>query len=172
MINTTICLVVKFLLLLHLSKERLFDVIKRDNGRCTLKSCLAYINNLKKEEKCKLDIDFLVSCKTYEIFPKFLRFKLYKKSLHSSSFYKSWQNKLLDQEIQFKKRRRTELKLKCDELRTRLRQELTFFKFFWLLNVIDDIVSTFKKKHGMIHDRKLRRIGVDNSLHPCIFLFV
>ena len=157
----------KFLLLLHLSKERLFDVIKRDNGRCTLKSCLAYINNLKKEEKCKLDIDFLVSCKTYEIFPKFLRFKLYKKSLHSSSFYKSWQNKLLDEEIQFKKRRRTELKLKCDEIRTRLRQELTFFKFFWLLNVIDDIVSTFKKKHETIHDRKLRRIGIDNSLHPC-----
>lgn len=51
MINTTICLVVKFLLLLHLSKERLFDVIKRDNGRCTLKSCLAYIANLKEEER-------------------------------------------------------------------------------------------------------------------------
>ena len=40
-------------------------------------------------------------------------------------------------------------------------------QFFWLLNIIDEVVSVFKKKHETIHDRKLRRIGIDNSLQPC-----
>ena len=35
------------------------------------------------------------------------------------------------------------------------------------MNVIDEVVSVFKKKHETIHDRKLRRIGIDNSLQPC-----
>ena len=167
MINISLCFIVKFLLFLTPSKQRLFDIIKRDHGRPTLKCVLTYSASLKKQEKCRLDLEFLVSCKTYEIFPKFLRFKLYKKSLHSSAFYKSWQNKLLDQEIQLKKNRLPELKQECDGLRNKLRQDLTFFKFYWLLNVTNDIVSTFKRKHEAIHDRKLRGIGISSSLQPC-----
>ena len=62
-----------------------------------------YWTTSRKFETCKLDIDFLVKCKTYNIFPKFLHFKLYKRSLHTTNFYKAWQNKLLFTEIKCKK---------------------------------------------------------------------
>ena len=51
----------------------------------------------RKLEKSKLDLEFPVKCNTYNTMPKFLRFKLYRKSLHDTSLYKSWQHKLLDQ---------------------------------------------------------------------------
>lgn len=167
MINTTLCFIVKFLLLICPSRQRLYDVIKRDCGRSTLKSVLTYSDILKKKEKCDLDLDFLLTCKAYAIFPKFLRFKLYKKTLHSSKFYKSWQNKLLDEEIQFKRKRSAELKNKINEERCNLRQTLSFFKFYWLLNVTKEVLATFRRKHEAIHHRKLHRIGIENRRQPC-----
>ena len=50
-------------------------------------------------EKTNLEIQFLTKCKTYDILPRFLRFKLYRKSLHSNEFHKSWQIKILDHEF-------------------------------------------------------------------------
>ena len=53
----------------------------------------------KKHEKSCLDLEFLIRCKRYNVVLKFLRFKLYKQSLQSSVFYKSWQSKLLNHEL-------------------------------------------------------------------------
>ena len=60
--------------------------------------------NKKKHVKACLDVEFLIKCKTFNVIPKFLRFKLYKKSLRSASFYRSWQTKLLNYEIICKKK--------------------------------------------------------------------
>ena len=35
--------------------------------------------------------NMLKLCKTYNVIPKFLRFKLHKRSLRSASFYRPWQ---------------------------------------------------------------------------------
>ena len=40
-----------------------------------------YENHSRKLQKAKLDVDYLVKCKIYNVFPKFLKFKLYKKSI-------------------------------------------------------------------------------------------
>ena len=58
----------------------------------------------KKQEKTVLDLEFLNKCKTYNVFPKFLRFKLYRRSLQNSGFYKSWLTKLLNNEIRLKRK--------------------------------------------------------------------
>ena len=63
-----------------------------------------YENHSRKLQKAKLDFDYLVKCKIYNVFPKFLKFKLYKKALYSNPCYKSFQTKLLNNEINFKKR--------------------------------------------------------------------
>lgn len=126
--NITICLVIRFLLLLKPTKVRLFDAIKRDHGNTSLKSVLGHVALSKKYEKCSLDLNFLLSCKTYDIFPKFLRFKLYKKSLHTTSLYKSWQSKLLDGEIKLKRKRQTELEKKRNESCKAIRSLLSFFQ--------------------------------------------
>ena len=62
---------------------RLFEAIKRDYGRTTLRSALGYVALIKKREQSSLDLDFLLTFKTYDIFSKLFRFKLHKKSLHS-----------------------------------------------------------------------------------------
>ena len=59
-------------------------------------------SNRKKLCKIELDLVFLKKCKVYDVIPKFLRFKLHRKSLQSSQFYKSWVIKLLDKEIKDK----------------------------------------------------------------------
>ena len=58
----------------------------------------------RKVTKTKLDIEFLQKCKIYNICPKFLKFKLYKKSLNSAAFYKAWQFKLLINELKSKRK--------------------------------------------------------------------
>ena len=42
---------------------------------------------------------FLQQCKTYNLTPKFLNFKLYNKRLHTYDDYIAYQRKLLDNEI-------------------------------------------------------------------------
>ena len=50
------------------------------------------LDSSRKLEKSKLDLKYLMKCKTYNTMPKFLRFKLYRKFLHDTSLYKSWQH--------------------------------------------------------------------------------
>ena len=88
------------------------DVIHRNHGQETLSGFRRFFDANKKKAKCELDLEFLVKCKTYEIFPKFLRFKLHKKCLHNKKFYKSWQTKLLNEEIKCKRLRINDLSVK------------------------------------------------------------
>ena len=60
------------------------------------------MNAKSKLEKTKCDLEFLNKCKTYNVIPKFLRFKLYKRNVQNSNLYKSWQYKLLNLEIKSK----------------------------------------------------------------------
>ena len=86
--------VIKFLFLLQFGKSTLFDVITRNHGAQSRKLAFRCIDIHKKLRKAELDVEFLKTCKTYDIFPKFLRFKLYKKYLHSSNAYKAFQYQL------------------------------------------------------------------------------
>ena len=58
-----------------------------------------YGNVSKKLTKRRDDLEFLNLCKIYGLTPKFVRFKIYKRTLQNTKFYKSWQNKLLINEI-------------------------------------------------------------------------
>ena len=58
----------------------------------------------KLYEKVTLDVQFLRKCAVYEVFPKFLRFKLYNRRLENAEFYRQWQKQLLLKEISEKER--------------------------------------------------------------------
>ena len=92
-----------------------FEYLKEYYDATTVQNYRKLINTSKKLEKSKLDHEFLLKCKTYNIIPKFLQFKLYRKSLHSCQFYKSWQIKLLSYEIKDKKDRIEQLSLARDD---------------------------------------------------------
>ena len=116
--------------------------------------------------KTNLDLKYLIKCKTYELFPKFIRFKLYKKCLQTSSFYRSWQMKLLNYEINCKNK----LSSKYSDDIANLKQELES-NFSKIDNyVIEHFVKkiTEKKKQNVIsgHKKKLHKLGIDNELGP------
>ena len=114
----------------------------------------------KKLRKAELDIEFLKTCKIYGIFPKFLRFKLYKRSLHSSSAYKTFQGELLDHELSTKTERAAYLGKQYADLRDSIRRLLTFFEFRMFTLHDNEIIETFVKKCKKTHLKKLNHLGI------------
>ena len=166
--NTTcIFYVIKFLLLLKFGRATLFDVVTRNHGSQCRKQVLRCIDLHKKLSKCELDVDFLNTCKTYDIFPKFLRFKLYKRSLHTSEAYKSFQYELLDQELSSRTERAVYLRQQHIKLRDNLQRQLSFFEFRMFKLQDLEILQAFTSKCKKTHQKKLHHLGIYNELSPC-----
>ena len=117
--------------------------------------------------KVTLDLEFLKKCKVFGVFPKFLRFKLYKRSLQNSYFYKTWQNKLLVKEIQ-DKRRSIDLfseKKKC--LFNSLSSLVGVVTLLRIRQYVSNRLNEQKTKTQETHSKKLRNLGIDRPLAPC-----
>ena len=78
------------------------NTIHRRYGPETVRTFRWLEDKERKLEKISLDLNFLTSCKAYNIIPHFLQFKLYKKSIQSNFIYKNFQQELLDREIEDK----------------------------------------------------------------------
>ena len=104
-------------------------------------------------------MDFLIRCKTYDVVPRFMRFKLYRKCLHNSEFYKECLSKLMKREIAFKKRRKEMLILQVNELKSRLKQSVSFVDFYVLQNAINVNVAKYSNSILEVHKRKLSNLG-------------
>ena len=135
-------------------------------GNDSAKSYYSIISDSKKLEKSKLDLDFLLKCKTYDVIPKFLRFKLYKKSLHSSQFYKSWQIKLLTFEISSKTKRISELEELLKQKTTTFYNQVSYFDQIRIRSKVKAIVESFRLKTYNLQKNKLQNLGVYNDLLP------
>ena len=120
----------------------------------------------KKHTKSCLDLEFLVKCKTYRTVPKFLRFKLYKRNLHSSSFYKSWQNKLLIHEINFKKKSIEQLLSQTTELKDLISAKFSRIDSMIVFHCVNEFVYKFRERIASTHAKKLKDLGVNNKLSP------
>ena len=87
------------------TSESLVHVVNRRYGRGTVQ-LLRKLEKLDyKHRKAKLDLEFLLSCQEKEVIPNFLYFKLANKRLQTSEAYRNFQNRLLSEEINEKKRR-------------------------------------------------------------------
>ena len=103
MFSTVLALL--FILKIRLKNaHNVFGYFNQRYGADGLKKYRTLHNLSLKTSKLNLDLDYLIKCKIYNVFPKFLRFKLYKRSLHHAHFYKIWQSKLLSNEINLKKK--------------------------------------------------------------------
>ena len=96
-----------------------------------------------------------------------MRFKLYRKSLHSSQFYKSWQIKLLNHEILDKRRRICELETSRKKDRSLLDEKLSVIDRCIVGWAVNRSVGHYEKNIECNHERKLSHLGVFNSLNPC-----
>jgi len=109
----------------------------------------------------------LVKCKTYGVLPKFLRFKLYKRSLQNTNFYKSWQNKLLNKEISFK---RSAVRRLDDEISTRdteVRLRFSLIDGALVVRYCNREIENFRDRTLATHRKKLAELGVSSEIRPC-----
>ena len=157
-----IYLVLNFLLRIRCIKPIELDEIRTKYNSTGIQSYFRFYNETKKKSKTELDIDFLKSCKTYTLFPKFLRFKLYRKSLQSSDAYKKFQSQLLEEEISSKQ--------KCLNKLRPPQKHLSIFSKFDRVRIqrkVKLLVSEYELKTKTVHYKKLSNIGIDTRLQPC-----
>ena len=92
---------ISFLVTLRLRQLNLPNHIRTKYGADASKQFWRYGDCMWKLRKAQLDVEFLSKCKTFKVYPKFVRFKLYKRCLHTAEFYESWQSILLSREINY-----------------------------------------------------------------------
>ena len=149
------------------SKKDLPNFIRNSYGEEEYRIFRRYESTSKKLEKAKLDLEFLIKCKIYDVIPKFLRFKLYKRSLHYTSFYKSWQANLLRREINAKKKCISNLTGTKSQLRDSLRQKVGLVTHAAVSRMVKSSARQYRLNTSDIHERKLRKLGINNAVQPC-----
>ena len=130
-------------------------------GRNTL---LSYRNVEKTSEqiiKTQNHVTFLRTCKDYNLTPKFLRFKLYNKHLHSSDHYRQYQRILLDKEIKSQVRKKNRLQQKLNEARKQLRNQISWLDNACLLHRVKIRNKQILINIQRVHSKKLRNLGYD-----------
>ena len=132
------------------------------------------LSNFRKLEKTSLklskaqeDLRFLNICRSQSIFPKFLRFKLYKESLTHTGLYRSWQLTLLEREISTKLRLSSSLDTLKKKLTLSLRQQVSFVDFHSCLFFLSKRVTNFRKNVQITHNKKLNNLGVTPCINEC-----
>ena len=156
-----------FLLNLRLRQINLPTYIESTYGTDGLRLFWNYGNTLKKLNKANLDIDFLSKCKVYNVFPRFLRFKLYKTALHATSFYKKWQTKLLLHELKCRKTTSERLSHQLSSIEQEMNTTFTSFNCRLTERFFRRKTDKEATRTGEIHRRKLADLGVNNDLNPC-----
>ena len=150
------------------SFSNIYEYINRRYNEETRKCLSDYFSAKKKYEKITLDIEFLVKCKIYDVFPKFLRFKLHRRSLKSHHFYRAWQSKLLNKEISLKRRNKRNLTERLTEKRNSLNSVISKLDIILVDRHIQKCLKSFINSAKATHESKLRNLGINNSLEHTI----
>ena len=99
--------------------------------------------------------------------PKFLRFKLYKKSLQSANFYKAWQAKLLINEINVKKNTIAKLSSQSKNFQTQFSNDFGPFDCVLIRKFLDSNLRKLEETITVTHEKKLNLLGVRQKIEPC-----
>jgi hypothetical protein len=154
-------LVLLFILRLRFPKNKpITNTIYNKYGAPTVQLFWKNENILRKHDKLKCDLQFLDSCFHYQVTPKFLRMKLYKRAIENSSLCKSWQRKLLNNELQHKRRDLRNFENQLNTSRNQLKTRVSAIDFaclnLWLLNK----QNKANDKTRSTHRTKLHKLGI------------
>jgi hypothetical protein len=157
--------VILFLLKIRFPKNKsISTILQQRYGYNTLILFRQYEKSSKKLTKVDLDLKFLHLCKSYDVYPKFVQFKLFKENLYSSDLYKSWQKKLLDIEIKEKKKALFKLTAATNNLRLKLQDAVRAIDFPFLKNFIHAGNLKYEVDVTKTHHSKLFHLGISTSL--------
>ena len=142
-------------------KKGLVQVLKHRYGASSL-SKYRFLERIDfKLKKAKLDLDFLLTCKRHETIPKFLYFKVYNYNVPSTTFYKSFQFRLLDFEIQQKQKLIKRTEAKVVSAYSDFKNLVSLLDFKILYNRIVSSNESKTRRTKVTHERKLLNLGIN-----------
>ena len=161
-------LVLLFLFKLRFPKNKpISRLLTSRYGVNTLKCFRRFEQSSNKLCKAQKDLEFLISCKAYHVFPRFLSFKLYKKTLCNTEMYRSWQTKLLDIEIKCKRKLVQKHEGYVVSLKNNLKLVVSLLDYYALVAFVSRKIDHLVLKISSIHERKLLRLGACSGLKSC-----
>ena len=168
-----IVLALLFLLKLNSRRRGLHENLKLRYGSPTINIFRKLDNVNYKIGKVKEDIFFLNTCKTYNVTPNFLKFKVYSKNFNNTRTYRTWQAKLLQYEIDEQGKRLSALTQEFSALRLDFQSKVSFFDFRALLTISDNNVQKKIARVKLTHIKKLKYLGIDvsNKIDPNKVIF-
>ena len=158
-----ITIVLLFLIRIRFPKNKpIVDIIRNRYGGPTVKCFREVETTWRKRDKVKCDVEYLQACYGYNTIPKFLRIKLYRRTLESTGDCITWQRKLLHNEITYKQKSLHRLDTKLSGQLSALKSLVGVIDFsalkLWLTNKQNNV----KNKTKVIHEKKLNRLGIQS----------
>lgn len=108
-----------------------------------------------KLRKCKCDIEFIDTCITNKLVPKFIQFKLYSRRLQSEHLYRKFQKNLLFHELKNRKEDYDRLVNDRAHIYNRLKVMMSTIDFNHICNYIE---SNNNKKEQDVENRQCRKL--------------
>ena len=154
---------------ISLIKTRKFPILylKNTYGDDSINVFYECRSAFRRLEKAKLDLEFLQICKIYGLTPKFLRFRLYRRSLQSSAIYTSMQDTLLDNEICCKRTAISTFEIKAEHLRKSIHLKYNVLDSVYALHCINNFNQEYLSSVKDTHAKKLEKLGGCPTLNPC-----
>ena len=143
------------------------EYLRTKYGLSCVKVFRTWEDALRKWNKNVLDLEYLNTCKAYDVAPKFVRFKLYKKSLHGTDLYRSWQTELLDIEIESKKQSIKIVSKKRDKSYGELSEVISFLDRMLISHYLHNGLKKVEQETRKTHQKKLSNLGIFGRIAPC-----
>ena len=157
-------LVLLFLIRLRFPRGKsIAEIITRRYGQPALTVFRNTENHCFKTKKLECDLNFLSTCKEYNIIPKFIRFKVYNPNFQNTRLYRSWSFKLLDLEIKNQRRKLQKCKQLYESASTNLKSIVSFLDFSCLISMIKSNSDRKISNVKITHHNKLKALGIDLS---------
>ena len=154
-------LVILFLLRIRFSREKSIGSIVFDRYGVEAHRKFRLVEKLtRKLHKCENDINFLDTCNAYDVIPKFLRIKLYRRDLEHSASHRDYQKQLLEEEIRYKIRNARRMREDLNSANITLHEKVSWIDSACLNLAISRKQSALDRITKGIHDKKLFNLGV------------
>ncbi|XP_063590046.1 uncharacterized protein LOC134766927 [Penaeus indicus] len=114
-----------------------------------------------RSKKLQKDIKFLNHCRSYNVIPKFLNFRVHNPAFESTLTYRSWCFVLLDREITSQKKKDIVITKKLQNDLALLKSVLSPLDYICICRLINNNVRKKLLKVDNIHSKKLLKLGID-----------
>ena len=159
-----VTLVLLFLLRIRFPRNQaISQILSSRYGVPTLKVFRNLERTWKQHGKAKLDLEFLETCHGYDTLPKFLRIRLYKRPLENTPLCKTFQRKLLLNEIRFKRKNLTLKHAKLEEARAALKESVSALDYSCITLWLERKQESNNKHTQRTHERKLHKLGITGT---------